>query len=746
MTSWLPVALWRPAREDAVPLLAIVLLATLVALPQLLGYFHANPMLYVGDMATGVVPGILRGVPYIDPNNGYGTQALGVRAMLDWLEGTVPWWNPYSGVGLPLAAEYQPGAFSPVTLLLLLPNGPALQQLALGILSGLGTYGLLRQLGLGKRAATMGGIAYAFNGTLAWFAHASATPVPYLPWLLWGIERAWAKCALGLPGGWRLIAVSMALSLLSPFPETAYISGLLALAWTVLRGLQAEPSRRLDFARRIAAGGTVGILIAAPQVFAFLGYLLEADIGGHASEFAFAALDNPAWVPSLVAPYAYGPLFAYGGSWAPLTNIWGSLGGYTTLAMLVVALYGFMARRDGLAWMLLAWILLTLLKSFNLEPGLTLLNLVPGVTIAAFARYVQPSWELALVILAARGVDALARSLRPDPWAVRTAAALAAVVGLAALAYGTELWPLFRGRVGLRNAALASAAWALLTAALAVWLIHRASRTRAVGALVGLVAFDALFMFAIPTLSNPRGGEVNHAAIAYLQQNLGLQRFFTLGPIQPNYGAYFGIASINHNYLPVSRRWVRWAARNLDAEMGDGVSFDGHRATAARELRKNLDAYEWVGVKLVVTRAGHDPFAPREDASGDAREAQRVYADGHIDIYQLPNARPYFESLGGHCTIEPAGRLRATATCSAPDVLLRRELYFPGWQARVGGQDAPLSEHRELFQALQLPTGRSEVVYRYTPPHIEWAWLVALLAAGSLALSMRKGNPHSLRS
>ena len=46
-------------------------------------------------MAKGLPAGIFPGMPNIDPNTGFATQALGVRAALDWLQGAVPWWNPY---------------------------------------------------------------------------------------------------------------------------------------------------------------------------------------------------------------------------------------------------------------------------------------------------------------------------------------------------------------------------------------------------------------------------------------------------------------------------------------------------------------------------------------------------------------------------------------------------------------------------------------------------------------------------
>ena len=742
------MTLWRFGKEDSAPALLIVLLPLVLALPQLLDWLKADPMLYAGAMTNGFVRGFLRGFPHIDPNSGYTTQALGYRAALDWLQGNVPWWNFYSGVGLPLAGEYQPAAFFPLTLLLLLPQGMAWQMLALQLLSGLGTYGLLRQMGVGRLAATTGGVLYAFNGTLAWFSHGPATAVPFLPLLLWGIERAFAKTTLRRRGGWRLVALAMGLSLLAGFPETAYIDGLLALAWALVRGVQTARDLRLGYALRIVSGGAVGICLAAPQLLAFVEFLPEAYLGGHGAGFAHSALPKDAVIPSLIAPYAYGPIFAYQEYWPSLMHVWGGIGGYVTVLLLAMATYGVVAHRGALGWLLLGWSVLAIAKTFHIEPAVTLLNLVPGVSLAAFARYAQPSWELAFVIMAAWGLDDLAQTRAPRR-AGLAAAGFVLIVALAgALLYGADIWPHLRSSVGLRNSAFASALWAILTGAACFWLITRARASRAAVSLAILLMVDGVLMFAIPTLSNPRGGAVNLRAIGFLRDHLGLQRFFTLGPIQPNYGAYFGIASINHNYLPVSARWIAWVGTHLDRS-ADAAVFNGDYARAAgmptptEELRRNLAAYEWVGVKYVIAPRDVDPFAGMDDAASKGKSVRRVFADGSMGIYELPGAKPYFEALAGRCIVEPQGRGRVFASCEERETLLRRELFFPGWTATVNGENAPIVEHGALFQAVDLPKGKSEVRYDYAPPHIAWAWLAALAAMCALVFPAIRRSPQS---
>ena len=732
--------LWQPAREDLRPAMLIALLPFLIALPQLAGWILSDPIYYTAYANRVYDRGLLRGMVAVDPNVGFQTQALGYRAAVEWLQGRVPWWNSYTGVGLPLAAEYQPAAFFPLTLLMLLPRGIVWEQAILEALAGLGTYALLRQLRLGRLAATTGAILFAFNGTFAWINHAPAQPVAFLPWMLLGIERAAASTQSPLPAAWRVLALSMAMSLLAGFPETAYIDGLLALAWAILRGAQLPPPWRIRYAGSIALGGTTGIALAAPQVVAFGHLLLHASVGQH-TDYSHVGLDAQAAIPTLVAPYVYGPIHGYGDAWPSLVPMWGAVGGYATLLLITMAVHGAVGRRDSVTWLLVAWILLALGKTFLVEPAVTLWNLVPGIKVAWFARYAQPSWELALVILAMRGLDDIATS-RARTQAAWRAAAFAVVVAIAAsAAYLAAHWPLIGAQRGLANSAIVSIAWAALTSIAALVLIRRAGWARAPAMLAALLGVEAALLCAVPILSSPGAAKLNEPAIAFLRANLGLQRFYTLGAIKPNYGAYLGIASINYNYLPAPTRWVKWAKRNLDSS-ADDVSFpeDAQRAAGAPrvrdELRTHLASYEEAGVKYVVTGWNDEPLAGHEGV-------RLAYADLWVRIYELAHPRPYFETLDASCAVQATDRERAIVECPAATTLVRRELFFPGWNATVNGADAAIAEHGDLFQSVALPAGRSELRFSYAPPFIGWAWLAAGAALLALAIPRRRRRRYA---
>jgi hypothetical protein len=126
--------------------------------------------------------------------------------------------------------------------------------------------------------------------------------------------------------------------------------------------------------------------------------------------------------------------------------------------------------------------------------------------------------------------------------------------------------------------------------------------------LSALLIVDAAVLFAVPELSGVHSGQVDRPAVHYLRTHLGLSRFYTLGPIQPNYGAYFQIASINHNYLPVSQNWVDYVQSALFPFMNrtNGVVFLAYFGTqyGVAALYQHIDNYEKVGVRYLIADSG----------------------------------------------------------------------------------------------------------------------------------------------
>ena len=142
----------------------------------------------------------------------------------------------------------------------------------------------------------------------------------------------------------------------------------------------------------------------------------------------------------LLLPYSAGPIDAFHtpGAVDALSAFWGSVGGYLDATLLAAALVGAVGRRNRiLRLVLVAWVAVCLARTYGFSPVVQVLAHVPGLRLTAFYRYADPTWELAVVVLAALGLDDIARRRTRLP-------ALAAAVAVAAAACAAAAWAAYR--------------------------------------------------------------------------------------------------------------------------------------------------------------------------------------------------------------------------------------------------------------------------------------------------------------
>lgn len=716
-------------RPDRVAVFAVVVVVLAANAPLLVGWVDPNPIGTRSDLASSVAVGPLPGETTIDPNDGFISQALGHRAAVDLLHLRLPWWDPYEGAGAPLAAGMTSAALFPPTLLNALSNGLIYERVLLEVVAGISLYLLLRRLSLARAACVPAAIAFALNGTFAWFAITPINAIPLLPMLLLGLEVAYARSVAGDRGGWWLIAVAGALSFYAGFPEVAYIDSLFAVGWFVLRAIGLRGRRLRLFAGKALAGFGVAVLLSAPLLVPFAEYLGQGALGSHADGAAGRTHVAPSALSQLLLPYVFGPILAFGDTQLTLTTIWFDVGGFLSASLLFFGLVGLL--RPGfrtLRLVLLGWIVLALARVYGgpLFVG-DVLGVLPGMSRVAFFRYAFPSVEFAFVVLAALGLDGLARA---SPSKRRVAAAAAASLALIAAA-ALEARPLAQ-RLGSGFSGdpylWGSVGWgaAMVLAGTAAALAGR-RRVRVVFAAL-LVVGDAFVLFALPEASAPRHVRLDLAPVRYLQRHLGSQRFFTLGPLQPNYGSYFGVSELNINELPVPQTFADYVHQRLDQIVDPTVlvgNLGGGRPASApspeQALIHNLDGYRAAAVAYVLAPAGQSLPAPAFSL---------VLRSPTTWIYHLAGAAPYLGAPG--CTVDAATRTRARVTCPRSTRLVRRETDYPGWSARIDGHATPIRRVDGLFQAITIPAGSHRVTFAYAPRHIKWAY--AAFAAGTLSL------------
>ncbi len=707
------------------PWLVLACTPLLAHAPELLGWVSSNPLYFVSGLGHIGRPPLLDGSPgWIDPNAGFTTQALGREAARQWLRGQVPWWNHFSGVGVPLGAEMQGGAlFLPFVLLLDAFDGVLYLKITLQILAGAASFALLRELGITRSIALLGGILYELNGTFAWTGHAPMLPVAFLPVILLGIERARTT-------GWRLLAIGIAYAFYAGFPETSVIYLLLALIWAGLRILCAPPAQHLRVGVRMFCGGLCGVLLASPAILPFLHYLTLADIDAHGARLPGLVAVSAAQIllPTLLGPPSYD------WKWVP----WGMAGGCIGLPLAAIAAlaFGRGVRDLKLRIVLALWCVLALAISAGL---------IPFAHEIWFARYAPPSWEMAAIILAAFALnDWYCGACVPSRTLVWVSAAWSMIAACAvALA-----WPAM-GHVQDEHPyfflfPLLTLCLTIILGAVCARTLSRPRSSISARLLAGVLAGQALSVAILPLASGARNATYDKAAVHFLQDHLGQSRFFTLGPYAPNYGAFFGSASIDHNLLPVPRAWVDYTRAYLDPA-ADAISFTGahpqgavNGETRQDALAHRLSAYAAVGVKYVLAAPGTHVFT----TSPSVDTPDLVFADFQLEIYELHHASPYVETIGGPCDLVQQHRDMVSATCRTPARLVRRELFFPGWHARANGIDLPITQEGGLFQAVKLSAGSHTVTFTYAPPGIGWAY--ACVAAGFLWLCTARRRPGEM--
>ena len=718
-------------------LAALCILPWIALLPAFWYGLSQDPIVYMSDLTIQHRAGLLAGNIWLDPNSGFTTQALGGLAASDWLHGRLPWWNPYSGIGMPLAAELQPSAlFVPFVLLLHFANGVLFSKLVLEAIAGVCTFLFLRVFGLDGFASFAGGLLFEFAGTFAWFGHAPFMPLAFLPMLLLGVETIKArKSERSVIGGMLAVSAAIAWSLLAGFPETAFLDGLLGLIWLLTRLPDVARGQRVRYLVRISLAGLGGVLLASPAVLPFFEYQ------------SLSALDHiwglgglpKASLAIILNPYVFGPIGEFGrfARTHPLQGIWGGIGGYLGCAAVYLAIAGLLGRgRLRLKIALLVWLILILARMVGIHWVGQLLDLIPGMVPVVVVRYGEASCEFATAILAAMAIDEWRRNGYSKRRVAIAAAVFVALLGLSFAFSFDLLSALLHAEPKIWKWFAISLIAGLAFAAGASWLLSRPVSRKASCAMGFLIAAYAMTAYAVPTLSGFRDPLIDLSAVHFLQQRLGLQRFYTLGPIRPNYSAYYEIASVNHDAVPVSEVWVRWIKTHLDSGLDPSI-FVGNEPQPSsdriHQFEKNFRNYETLAVRYVLapswTHICEGSQAKVQGFDEPMAELRCVYHDGVMAILELPHPSPYFSfTPGAGCRVSESTRTALLTDCAQDAVLVRRELYYPGWRASVNGHSREVRRDGDLFQSVSVPAGHSKVVFSYVPSRM--GWIEASLAIG----------------
>jgi hypothetical protein len=265
-----------------------------------------------------------------------------------------------------------------------------------------------------------------------------------------------------------------------------------------------------------------------------------------------------------------------------------------------------------------------------------------------------------------------------------------------------------------------------------------------------IILFDAAVMFIAPQLSAPRSTILDLKPVSFLQQNLGNSRFYSLGYIMPNYGSYYGIASINTNNEPIAKAWGAYVTSDLNSNVNPSQEFTGidmlspTGITPVQAFLANMSNYEAISVKYVVIRVGLLPTTAPQQYS-----LKLVYSDSRFQVYELPSPKPYFQVINGNCNLSSSNKTILSTDCAEPSTVLIRELYASGWTADINGKTIEVSKSGSLFQQINVPKGKSNITLNYTPMYIDYAYAgfaVALIAIIYVSIDQHWFNNNPKKS
>ncbi len=657
------------------------------------------------------------------------------------------------------------------------PLAMSLVALAHVLWAALGMWRLAGALGLAPFGRGVSALSYALGGYLiarlgSFPTHSAAA---WLPWLLWLVHRAltrrtWRDAgALALAVGLLLLAGHAQTAWYGLLGAGAYA------LWRALWADRGTPWRLQ--ARGLALAGlgvALGAGIAAVQLVPTAEYLRQSDRAGGLD---YAALTNlsyhPARLLTLLMPHFFGTpadgsVFTEGIFFEDAAYL-GVIPLIAAGAALMAWLFKRKAPRDPTLTTVPFWAALALAGLFlaagKHNPAFRpLYDHVP--TFDAFREPVR--WliltHLGLALLAGIGVGYWRRGPRAVYWSRLTAAG---GVGMALMALGArafaDLAPPELDTMALAVAAFGGwiAAAALLTLVQPPGPAHSARATLWRAAVLLVVTLNLAWFAAglnptVPAsfferheVARPPGRVYWFDETQYdvtfgtdEDETPPVEGFFDVGDYRiagrrreelrasllPNLNLLDRVPSLDNNdplQPDVHRRYVA-LIEELDARAGAllraagvtrafGVTPDGWMG-ATPAVAPDADgatawlvgAAEWRKSDEAISAALRDPawdpaqtlilagISPLSSSAGEGGRGGEAYLPGSISVLKE----------------QPTERRFRVAT-DAPAYLVFAETWYPGWSATVNGAPAPILRANLAFQAVAVPAGESEVVFRY---------------------------------
>ena len=689
--------------------------------------------------------------------------------------GQLPLWNPYEGLGMPLAFNWQTVVFSvPALIGYLFPLDLSftVQVVVTLIIAGTGMYALARVLRLGILASVFAGTVFELSGPmLGWLGWPHAAVLSWCGWLfaaalvvIRGQRRAASVTLLALVIAAMVYAGQAEVLTLSGLALLVFLVTLLAQRWRFLGG--SGPIRRpvLDLSLGIIAGGALG----APLLLPGLQVITNSERGAPGADPGELIVGNPPLpVHNLVHLLFQGfdGLPISGNHWFGYPNGYSETAAYVGVIVMVLAVAAVGVRRRRPEVVALGALAVVMLAIAFVPLVVSALDKLPLIGTVLWQRAIL-LLAFSLSALGGVGMDAIVRDHRLRAVRRWTGAGFAAAAGVLIV-----VWVFGRGHLDPTDASIRARSfiWPVVETALGllavgalVWADRRSRRgggpdrtvPGGIGRLVGvsLLVCETAFLVtagaplwtatSTPFATTPAVGALK-SAVGSSEIALGLPYCFLppgLG-IPENAQIAYGIRELAVYDPMIPRSYYSAWESNGQGSAGipnDSVYCPGVNTASLARL---------YGVSFVVEPAG----APGPQGSVLVRHV------GDDVLYRIPDS--------GAATVTPLdadGRLPATdapgspvpvthpnpaawdiTTRSAvPQVLRLRLTDLPGWHASIDGRPVPMRRFAGVMLQVDVPPGSHTIRLRYWPSSFT---VGIVLAAGAVVCLLGALSVEPLR-
>jgi hypothetical protein len=674
------------------------------------------------------------------------------------VEHTIPAWNPHILGGTPLIASAQAAVFYPVHILLYpLPVSAAwaLKLFLNVVLAGFFAAMFVDALGADRLGSLAAGAIYALCGFMtAWQGQAIADAAIWLPLVCWSLAQIYHTAA---PRYCIVAALAFALPVLAGHPETAsHITavGVTFFLWQLLTG---DRNPRFVGTRLICffVVGVLALGIAAIQVIPTVEWLGHLN---HTLDLRWGVLNRNQLLTFFSRDLSATP---------NVSNIdLPESAGYAGIATLLLAPFALWYDRKRAFYFVLV-ILFAVEISVGWEPGNWLASHTPLIKGIKNWRLLGVA-DFALAVLAGLGLSQLVRQVRTH-WTTAFVAAAAALV----VAIG--VWKTHTHLITTPDSWHGPASGALLFAAAAVLISLRVGGKisgRQFGAMTLLLISADLLSYAFGYIAFVRPAEIFPAApvLNFLQEHdPANNRVVNFDAYTSNAETVYGLDGVAG--WDITLKLVKGLVSDLEQPALDSVGFTPETILANPNDRRldllnaryfvtsiynktpDLAAADPQRFRLVFTDDVVKVFENRRalprawfvPAAGSAVEIIPLEADqlkrvrdpgfdpvNSVVLGALPAGLEAEQSATADqpATLKRADNNRTQSTWRLetiqPGIFVLSQIFYPGWQAEVDNQPAPLVRANYGLTGVPVRAGSHDIRFSFRPASLRIGMVITI--------------------